>query len=234
MTVINQFLETPIDLEGKKPSQLLGKKTRRRRIRAPSESDADDDALDDENEPKRRKKKEKKKAEKEQYKSAQFIEDSDEEYGNIEAFLQQEKEKREKAILSAADGGQPTTMKAAGTKKRRRKASEKGDRKKRKGEGSSAITANEIEEGQDRQTGESGSDVSEARSSPEPIIPTERPRPRPRPRQKLVDKPDEDNPDASPNESVLPGDGDLADSPTGNRLGFKKKKGRLIISDEDD
>ena len=98
--VIKQFLETPIDLDGKKASQLLSKKRRRRRRRSPSPL-PDDNDVSSGDEP-RRKKKEKKKKEKEQYKSAQFIEDSDEEYGGMDAFLEKEKAQREKASLAAA------------------------------------------------------------------------------------------------------------------------------------
>jgi replication fork protection complex subunit Tof1/Swi1 len=127
--VIKQFLEVPIDLEGKKASQLLSKKRRRRRRRSPSPA-SDDEAVLSGDEP-RRKKKEKKKKEKEQYKSAQFIEDIDEEYGNMDVFLEKEKAQREKTSLAAAAsaGSRPPTMKATGTKftKKRRK---KADRKK--------------------------------------------------------------------------------------------------------
>ena len=118
-SVIKQFLEEPIDLEGKKASQLLSKKRRRRRRRSPSVSE--DDAVLSGDEP-RRKKKEKNKKEKEQYKSAQFIEDSDEEYGGMDTFLEKEKAQREKTSLAAVNstGGRLPTMKATGTKKRPR------------------------------------------------------------------------------------------------------------------
>lgn len=120
LNVINQFLHTPIDLEGKKASQLFSKKRRRRRRRSPSpESDADGMSGD---EVMRKKRKEKKKKEKETYKSAQFIEDSDAEYGDMESFLEKEKAARERAVLAAAASGtdRPATMKPTGTKKRRR------------------------------------------------------------------------------------------------------------------
>ena len=118
--VIGQFLETPFDLDGKKVSELFRKKrARRRRRRSPSNS-GDEAELSDE--PKRkRKKKEKEQA---QYKSAQFIQDSDEEYGDMEAFLEKERLLREKAVLAAAASGdtnRPIGMKSTGTKKRKRK-----------------------------------------------------------------------------------------------------------------
>jgi replication fork protection complex subunit Tof1/Swi1 len=60
----------------------------------------------------------------EQYKSLQFIEDSDAEYGDMDTFLEKEKERRlraQEAAASAEGGSRPTNMKATGTKKRRRK-----------------------------------------------------------------------------------------------------------------
>jgi len=118
--VINQFLQTPLDLGGKKAKELLSKKARRRRRarRSPSTSDSDTDK----DEPVQKKKREKKQKEKETYKSAQFIEDSDEEYGDMDAFLEKEKQLREKtSAKAAAEGGAIGTMKATGTKKRRKK-----------------------------------------------------------------------------------------------------------------
>lgn len=136
LTVINQFLESPIDLNGKKASQLLAKTRRKRRRTRVQESDQEDEEASDDEEPRRRKKTERKKKEEEQYKSAQFIEDSDEEYGDMEAFLAQEKARREKAAgKSVALGeGKSAMMKSRGTKKRRKKAGDKGDKKRRKGE----------------------------------------------------------------------------------------------------
>ncbi|KAJ3565991.1 hypothetical protein NP233_g7283 [Leucocoprinus birnbaumii] len=122
VNVIDQFLETPFDLEGKKASSLLSKKRRRRR-RAPS-PDSEEDADIGDDEP-RRKRKEKKKKEKEQYKSAQFIEDSDEEYGDMDAFLQREKVLRDRVALAGAEAAsqaiRPPGMRAHGMKKRKRR-----------------------------------------------------------------------------------------------------------------
>ena len=44
LNTINQYLETPIDLEGRKPAELLQKKRRRRTRRKQPESDAESDA----------------------------------------------------------------------------------------------------------------------------------------------------------------------------------------------
>ncbi|KAI6107784.1 timeless protein-domain-containing protein [Pisolithus croceorrhizus] len=71
-------------------------------------------------EPRRRKAK--KKREEKTYKSAQFIEDSDEECGDMEAFLEREKTLRERTAKAAEESGRIATMRATGTKKRRKKA----------------------------------------------------------------------------------------------------------------
>ncbi len=122
INVINQFLETPFELEGKKVSSLLSKKRRRRR-RHTSSPEPEDNVL--ENDEPGKKRKEKKKKEKEQYKSAQFIEDSDEEYGDMQTFLEKEETLRQKAALAGAAANsqatRPVGMKAHGTKKRRQK-----------------------------------------------------------------------------------------------------------------
>ncbi|KAF9495210.1 timeless-domain-containing protein [Pleurotus eryngii] len=128
LKVIDQFLETPFDLEGAKASELLSKKRRRRRTRRTED-------VDEEGNPMR---KEREKKEKESFKSAEFIVDSDEEYGDIDAFLDKEKERREAAERNAVQAGkQLGTMRSTGTKKRRRKGAEKGAEKgkskKRKG-----------------------------------------------------------------------------------------------------
>jgi hypothetical protein len=122
--VISQFLETPFDLNGKKAAELLRKKRAPRRRRRRSPSTSDEAELSDEDAP-TRKKRQKKQKEQLQYKSAQFIEDSDEEYGDMEAFLEKEKVQRERAALAAAMNGgsseRPIGMRATGTKKRKRR-----------------------------------------------------------------------------------------------------------------
>jgi replication fork protection complex subunit Tof1/Swi1 len=117
MNVIDQSLKNPIDLDGKKASQLLSRKTRKRRRRRSPSLGSDNELPDDEP---RRKKRERKKKEETKYESAQFIEDSDEEYGDLEAFLEKEKALREKTARAAAESGKATAMRATGTKKRRK------------------------------------------------------------------------------------------------------------------
>lgn len=118
LKVVDQFHKDPIDLEGKKASEMLSRKTRRRRRRRSPSLGSDVELPDDEP---RRRKKEKKKKEEKKYKSAQFIEDSDEEYGDMEAFLEKERVLREKTARAAVEGGKIATMRASGTKKRRQK-----------------------------------------------------------------------------------------------------------------
>jgi replication fork protection complex subunit Tof1/Swi1 len=178
--VIDQFLQHPIDLDGKKASQLLSKKPRRRRRRrSPSNSDVE---LVDDDEPKR-KRREKKKKEETQYKSAQFIEDSDAEYGDMEAFLEREKALRDKAVMAAAQSGKIGTMRATGTKKRRRKGKDVEARKKVKVGNSENQSAGEssadenVSDGEDHILGS----MRRSRSSTPESQPAPRARPRPRP-----------------------------------------------------
>ncbi|XP_006455122.1 hypothetical protein AGABI2DRAFT_75426 [Agaricus bisporus var. bisporus H97] len=145
LNVINQFMEKPIDLEGKKASSLLNKKRRRRR-RQRNESGEEEEEVQS-------KRKEKKKKEKEQYKSAQFIQDSDEEYGDMDTFLEKEKMVREKAELAgaAAVSGQsvrPIGMRAHGRKQKKKK--EKADDERRRL--STSLTSDESDEDEDRRS----------------------------------------------------------------------------------
>ncbi|KAI0366585.1 timeless-domain-containing protein [Pilatotrama ljubarskyi] len=199
LKVINGFLETPLDLQGKSPSELIKKKPRRRMRRrrepSPDESGAESDAP-------RRKKKERKKKEVQQYKSAQFIEDSDAEYGDMEAFLEKEKALREKTARLAAATGQVATMKAHGTKKRRRKGKDGAGKKRRKRSGqedggvdaegeqqdSDAEKAREIASSSEESDFDVFGSPKRGRSEPTPDTspPMEtgetRPKPKPRPR----------------------------------------------------
>jgi len=141
LTVIEQFEKAPLDLGGKRASQLLRKKrrnNRRRQRQRPRHTSADSDSEqdggggggdgeDDEEGDDARPSKARTAArarEREAYKSAQFIEDSDEEYGrDIDVFFAREAELRERTALAAVDsalGGGTGTMRTSGTKKRRR------------------------------------------------------------------------------------------------------------------
>ncbi|KAG2355989.1 timeless protein-domain-containing protein [Suillus spraguei] len=217
--VIDQFLQHPIDLDGKKASQLLTKKPRRRRRRrSPSNSDVE---LVDDDEPKR-KRREKKKKEETQYKSAQFIEDSDAEYGDMEAFLEREKALRDKAVMAAAQSGKIGTMRATGTKKRRRKGKDVEARKKGKvgnPENQPAGESSADENVSDREDHIFGTTRRSRSSTPESHpVPRARPRPRPVPKRSIMST------DA------------VSDSDAGmDTAGVRSTgTGRLVLSEDDD
>lgn len=208
LVVINQFIVNPINLDGKNASQLLSKSkaTRPRRRRRVSTSFSDDEAILSDDEPERRRK-EKKNKESKQYKSAQFIEDSDAEYGDIEAFFEKEKLLREKAIAAAAKAcitDRPVGMRATGTKKRRRRNGEEGKgSKRRRGETSP-------QEGRDllfNHSPDSDADNSNAPSEVEVELQPSPPKPRPLAKHRRV-PPDSDaisvqsSPQSKPSEVV--------------------------------
>lgn len=257
LNVIDQFLENPFDLGGKKASQLLTKGRRRRRRRSPS-PDSDDDvgAFDYGNKSKRKEKKEK---EKEQYKSAQFIEDSDAEYGDIEEFLEKEKALREKTALVAEGRG---TMKPTGTRKRRRKATDGGaGKKKRKGHDDSGLLHPDTWKDTDDTNQSEGSELEMLGSrqhSPTttaiPLSESEQQRTKPRPRPKSRFKTRSSNISASSEPSKLIGiDGNSsgesahtphrgvpvnpsieAENPGIPSVGpARRRKSRLVISDDE-
>ena len=248
LTVIDQFLETPYDTQGRQISELLSKRRRRRRQR---HSSPDSDPPDDHDKPS--KKREKKMKEKEQYKSATLIEDSDAEYGDIEAFLEKEKELRARMSRAAAASGKIGTMKATGTKKRRKKG-DQGREKKRKGNDASILLGSDKEDLDDFE--ESDIEVFASRGS----SPTSdhdhtldrtksRPRPRPRPRLKprtsaSVSPPVQETPNVASDvddvtvDRVLPkvdgAPGDLEEgSPSPGPARISQRKNRLVISDEE-
>ncbi|KAJ7134228.1 timeless protein-domain-containing protein [Mycena epipterygia] len=255
LKVIDQFLATPIDLEGKKASELLTKTRRTRRARSPSpDSDgepSDGEANSDSDAPskKRKKRKEKERPKQQEYKSAQFIEDSDEEYGDIDAFLEREKEMRERTALAAAETGKLATMKPTGTKKRRKKDVPQGEgaakrKKKRKNGGDSAL-----EDGGAGSDADADADADVFGSRPVDVAQEEsakpRPRPRPKPRHKAKNaeagtsspealptssKMDEDIPDALP--AAQPEAGS-SDEETMGAPG-RRRRNRLVISDDED
>lgn len=231
-----------MDLGGKEAKELLSKKRRRRRrVRPSSDSTSDSDAEG----PVEKKKKEKKKKEKEIYKSAQFIEDSDEEYGDMDAFLEKEKELRERTA-KAAESGTIGTMKATGTKKRRRGKDGKVANKKWKGE---PDVQAKVEKGADSEDSDIGVIGELERDAPEDIIET-RPRPKPRPRPRLRLKKNASNASSPPRSSIGSVSSDaevdtttrnlLLDAEGGDERNYRvpsgtstKKRGRIIISDDE-
>ena len=250
LNVINQFLVTPLDLVGKKAAQLLSKKRRRRRRRSPS-PDSDEGALSAD-EPKLKKRKEKKKKEKETYKSAQFIQDSDEEYGDMDAFLEKEKAARERAILAAASAGDGTrlaTMKPTGTKKRRKKGANESNKlkKREKGKEASPASGDPARISHERREQESDVEVVEP-SGDQGNAQIPKPRPLPRPIPKPAAHPRTSSSHSSPPPSSDPGfddtEGDLPPSP-GSPSNIHapqrvlmaphvQRTKRLILSDDED
>ncbi|KAF9266348.1 timeless-domain-containing protein [Marasmius fiardii PR-910] len=230
--VIVQYLETPFDLEGKKASEYLSKKRRRRRRVRTDSSEDEAVATDSGNESgkeRRRKRKQKKKQEEQKYKSAQLIEDSDEEFNrNLEDFMAQEQARREKAATNAAalGEGRSDTMRATDTKKRRRKADDKGEKKKRRKRGDSELKKTRDEESDVVLEVNSGDDSDHARRS-RPVSPLERIPPKPRPKPRRIAKPSMRRSSEPPEEDPIDDDFELSAVSTNG-------KQRLIISDEED
>lgn len=228
LVVIEQFIANPISLDGKKASQLLIKQTRRSRRRRKLSPSEDEATLSD-NDERRHEKNKKKNQEKKQYKSAQFIEDSDAEYGDVEAFLEKEKRLRQKALDAAADAGivdRPVGMRAKGTKKRRRRIGDEGKgRKRRKGETTP-------QEGQDAPSSLSSTDSDSALGELDappgaPAVNEEERQPsRPKPRALAKHRPSAEK-TASTSSPSSPA------SEAGELMTQKRTK-RLILSDDDD
>jgi replication fork protection complex subunit Tof1/Swi1 len=116
-TIANYLLD-PIDINGKRPKQLLTKKRKRRARSISSNSSGSGDDSDAEERKQRRKRKQK---EAQVYKSAAVIEDSDAELGDDEAFFAKEKAQRERYDLKAAQSAQGIIGPRGGNKKAARK-----------------------------------------------------------------------------------------------------------------
>lgn len=245
LNVIDQYLENPFNLDGKKASELLSKKSRRRRRRRSPTPESDGDG---EERPKKTKK-DKRKKEQEQYKSAARIEDSDEEYGDLEAFLEKEKVLRERTA-KASEGGRLGTMKATGTKKRQRKKTDKAGRgkKRRKENDEIEINSGAAKEKDIVLSEESDLDIfgSPRKASPTPgtspnAAEPEVPKPRPRPKPRFKSPSSRGSPSSirsSPNpKEALDVDSsddamaDTEDEPTATRP--PKTKVRIVVSDDE-
>ena len=219
MTVVDQFLKNPIDLDGKKAGEILTKKTRRRRRRRSPSRGSDVELPDDEP---RRQKKEKKKKEEKKYKSAQFIEDSDEEYGDMEAFLEREKLLREKTARAAAESGRIAPMRATGTKKRRKKGKD------------AAISSAEDDPAPGAPVSLDDSDSDDEifkalRSSRSPSPP---PQAKARPKPRLVQKP---KPAAAAKPIDISSGSEMQHEPESPTSGVPRaaRKGRLVLSEDE-
>jgi len=219
LNVINQFLESPIDLQGKKASELLKKKPKKRRARAVE--------LDENGEPLARK--ERKKKEEEKYKSAAMIEDSDADEDEWAAFFEREKKLAEKTALASIASGTSGTMKATGTKKRRRT----DGKKKQKKRGASDTSGSEPDEESPNMRAPQEDSVS---SPPKGPTPEEPPRPRPRPRKRLraSSPPQSSSPPTEPIHLLEPEDGNNGNPEPTTSATKPGKRNRLVISDDED
>ncbi|KAI0089435.1 timeless protein-domain-containing protein [Irpex rosettiformis] len=188
LDVINQFMENPIDLGDKKASQMLVKKRRRRRAVRKAQSDSEEEDAE-EDQPRRKKRKEKKKKEDKQYKSAQFIEDSDLDDDVLEAFMEKEKALREKMALESVTSGKVATMKATGTKKRRSRRKKEGAELSDQEEQAKYTDASDNSSDSDIGILDIGGKPTSTISTTSPNVTAEtghsRPKPRPRPKPRL-------------------------------------------------
>jgi len=239
INVINQFLETPFELEGKKASNLLSKKRRRRR-RHQSPPEVEEDIVLENDEPSK-KRKEKKKKEKEQYKSAQFIEDSDEEYGDMQAFLEKEETLRQKAALAGAEAAseviRPSGMRAHGTKKRRQKKTTRSGpgakeriRDRTNPQGSSSSSKESDDERSPSSEGEENNhdDISSAGAA-QPSPATQLVLPRPSQKEIVRTAAEEDN---TPLKSLASEDKDA--SLPGKRSEWQRRARKLVVPSDDE
>lgn len=241
MTVINQFLENPLDLGDKKAEQLLQKKRRRRRRRRePSPMDDGTIPFDEQ-----KKKKEKKQKEIKIYKSAQFIVDSDDDAEAMEAFFAKEKALRERTALAAlASGKDNATMKPTGTKKRRKRNAEDGGKRKRKKESVKDVEEHALSRDpspvvEDADSDENPFDPFASPKGPTENIPRVRPRPRPRRIAKATPKTLTPEPHGSSGSPPKPPDQDDSihkdtegSPPASNSKPTRRKV--VVISDDDE
>jgi len=221
LDVINQFLESPIDLQGEKASELLKKKPQKRRTRRVE--------LDENGEPLARK--ERKKKEEEKYKSATMIEDSDIDEDELAAFFEREKKLAERTALASLASGTSGTMRATGTKKRRRTEGKK-KQKKRGGDDSSSSDPDPDEEPLTTRTPQQDGGPSPPRN-PTPEEPS-RPRPRPRKRLRASSPPQSSSPPLEPTPLFEIDDEDKRSPEPTSSTAKPGRRNRLVISDDED
>ncbi|KAH8792262.1 hypothetical protein DL96DRAFT_1692145 [Flagelloscypha sp. PMI_526] len=143
---------------------------------------------DEETKKKRHKKKGKKEKEQAKYKSAQFIEDSEDEFAEGDAgwevFLAKEAEARErilKRVMTTEEGeGAGIGMRPTGTKKRRRKGEPGAWKRRHKSQDQNDAGGESSSDGEVPET-----NAEEQNSPDEERVPTSKPRPRPKPRPKI-------------------------------------------------
>ncbi|EJU01446.1 hypothetical protein DACRYDRAFT_16139 [Dacryopinax primogenitus] len=157
--VIDHFKLNPFDLDGKKAKTLIKKKPRKRRRRNLDDEMAE--LFSDEEAP--RKRREKRQQEKKQYKSAQFIEDSDADEEADRAFFKQEAELR--ARMAQISEVQGHTMRSHGTKKRKSKARERSAKRRKTGDAQDLEIVPTQQTERDSASSESDAELSEPSTS---------------------------------------------------------------------
>jgi replication fork protection complex subunit Tof1/Swi1 len=241
LSIICQYVENPIDLEGKNAADMFTRKTRRRRRARSPYAELEGD------EPERNARKEKKRKEELKYKSAALIQDSDEEYGDWEKFFEKEAALRLKAAAASVEG-LIGTMKATGTKKRRKARAESGDgigSKKRK-DGNMYTASRRRREANDADTGsdegltggpDRPADSDGNSSTGEEVRPAPKSLPRPRPRFKgrASRSLTSSSPSTKGDDGITPSYNALDQSEGEEiRLAGPKKNGRILISDDEE
>ncbi|KZT43312.1 timeless-domain-containing protein [Sistotremastrum suecicum HHB10207 ss-3] len=249
LRVINQCLENPIDLGGRRASQLISKKTTRRRRRKAA-TDSEGDLPNDSDLEGHKEKRKKKKKEVQVYKSAQFIEDSDADPEKEEEFFARERVQRE-ANERRAKEGLPVAAKPTGTKKRKKKSDGNGNasRKKRRPSEAPESGASSADSTSEDENGEG----STATAAGKPKAGKLKPKPRPKPRLKAKASAASTSPRengeqlddaqqlaASTNDTngsrTLNQDGDFADDEEDgavSRIPAKKPR-KMVLSDDED
>lgn len=198
LDVIARYLDEPIDLGGKAPSELIQKKraTRRgtRRTRQSGNASSSDEAQDTDDELQPKKRRTKRKKEEIQYKSAEFIDDSDFDFEADTEFFAKEEALRRQAE-AAAEEGKSATMRATGTKKRKRGMNTQDLNPVPQGTDAPRTTAKSPRKrpkpSQRGSRDEGDSNIPAVVEEPPPAINTaksssEEPRPRPRPRPRYA------------------------------------------------
>ncbi|KAJ7786448.1 timeless protein-domain-containing protein [Mycena metata] len=178
LKVIEQFVATPINLEGKKAGDLLTKTTKRRRARRRG-SRRGRRRVRRRRESARRQRSKPRRSSSRRTSRRSSSRTATEEYGDIDTFLEKEKEIRERAEKTAGETGKVATMLPTGTKKRKKKVAPGGEKRKKKRRGGEAAAEGEDQEGGVEADVFGSRPVEESAPSPSP-----RARPKPKPRYK--------------------------------------------------
>ncbi|KAI0033017.1 timeless protein-domain-containing protein, partial [Vararia minispora EC-137] len=167
LRVIQQYQAEPFNLNGAPVSSLLSKKPRRRvRRRLPSHSSSGND--DDSDAEMRTRRKARSKKEEKQYKSAQFVEDSDAEFeDDKDAFFAREAALRVRTDALAKESASGSgTMRKTGTKKRVRGDEGGRGRKRLRAGGGLLDSDSEAEAGAAPETDEDSDAEADAADEP--------------------------------------------------------------------